>query len=45
MKRVNRMGYVSFYVGRFVIHFTPEQYACRRATARRLWRFRDTAKR
>lgn len=40
MKRVYRGGYVSFYRNGFVIHFTPEQYACRHATAVRLAEFR-----
>lgn len=40
MKRVYRGGYVSFYRNGFVIHFTPEQYACRHAVAKRLMEFR-----
>lgn len=44
MKKVHRNGFVSFYRVRggvrHVIHFTDLQYACRQATARRLWAFR-----
>lgn len=40
MKRVYRGGFVSFYRHGFVIHFSPEQYACRHATAVRLAEFR-----
>lgn len=35
-KRMHRGGYVSFYAPGRVIHFSPEEYADRSNTARRL---------
>jgi hypothetical protein len=44
MKKVHHNGFVSFYRVRggvrYVIHFTDLQYACRKATAKRLAAFR-----
>jgi len=40
-KRTHRGGYVSFYAPGRVIHFSPEEYADRVNTARRLRAFRD----
>lgn len=48
MKKVHAGGWVSFYIQRarmrYVLHFTPEQYACRHAVAKRLVAFRKNSR-